>query len=56
MVQFDWLLCLCVALLLIICGFVGIVEDAKYGKSWWRWLLHILAIFMGLLFTYWTFA
>ena len=56
MVQFDWWLCLCVGLLLLICGIVGIVEDAKYKKSWWRWILHIVAIFMGLLFAYWTLA
>ncbi len=54
MVQFDFWLCLSVALFLFFCGTVGIIEDVKYKKCWWRWVLHILAIILSVIFVIWT--
>ncbi len=40
--------------LLLVCGIVGIIDDARYKKIWWRWMLDILAIVFGAVFIIWT--
>lgn len=54
MIEFDFWLCLTVGIILLICGIIGIVDDIKGKKSWWRWVLDIIAIICGLVFIIWT--
>lgn len=54
MIEFDFWLCLIMGVLLLVCGIVGIIDDARYKKIWWRWVLDILAIVFGAVFIIWT--
>lgn len=54
MIEFDWWLCLTVAIFLLVSGIVGIVDDIRHKRNWFFWLLHILSIILGAIFTNWT--
>lgn len=54
MIEFDWWLCLTVAILLLVNGAVGIIDDIRHKRNWTVWVLHIISIILGIVFTIWT--
>lgn len=54
MIELDWWLCLTVAILLLVNGAVGIIDDIRHKRNWALWVLHILSIILGIIFTIWT--
>ena len=51
MIEFAWWLCLTVAILLLVNGVVGIIDDIRRKRNWTLWVLHVLSIILGVVFT-----
>lgn len=54
MIEFGWWLCLTVAILLLVNGAVGIIDDIRHKRNWTVCVLHIISIILGIVFTIWT--
>lgn len=54
MIKLDWWLCLTVAILLLVNGAVGIIDDIRHKRNRTVCVLHILSIILGIVFTIWT--
>ena len=54
MLEFDWWLCLIVAIFLFVNGVVGLVEDIRHRRNWVLCVFHVLSIILGVVFTIWT--
>lgn len=54
MIEFDWWLCLTVAILLLVNGAVGIIDDIRHKRNRTVCVLHILSIILGIVFSIWT--
>ena len=54
MLEFDWWLCLIVAIFLFVNGVVGLVEDISHRRTWVLCVFHVLSIILGVVFTIWT--
>lgn len=54
MIEFDWWLCVSIAILLFVNGVVGFIGDIHHKRNLALWVLHFLSIILGVVFVIWT--